>query len=47
MVEPEVAFAELHDVMELAEAFLVMIVQRVLEKRQEEQQRLVQQRLAQ
>jgi len=36
MVEPEVAFAELHDVMELAEAFLVMIVQRVLEKRQEE-----------
>ncbi len=36
MVEPEVAFAELADVMELAEAFLVMIVQRVLEKRQEE-----------
>ena len=36
MVEPEVAFAELHDVMELAEAFLVMIVQRVLEKRREE-----------
>lgn len=36
MVEPEVAFAELHDVMELAEALLVMIVQRVLEKRQEE-----------
>jgi asparaginyl-tRNA synthetase len=36
MVEPEVAFAELPDVMDLAEAFLVMIVQRVLEKRQEE-----------
>ena len=36
MVEPEVAFAELHDVMELAEEFLVMIVQRVLENRQEE-----------
>lgn len=36
MVEPEVAFAELADVMELAEAFLVMIVQRVLAKRQEE-----------
>ncbi len=36
MVEPEVAFAELSDVMELAEAFLSMIVQRVLEKRQEE-----------
>ncbi|MDA0738050.1 MAG: asparagine--tRNA ligase [Nitrospirae bacterium] len=36
MVEPEVAFAELPDVMELAEDFLVMIVQRVLEKRQEE-----------
>ena len=36
MVEPEVAFAELQDVMELAEDFLVMIVQRVLEKRQEE-----------
>ena len=36
MVEPEVAFAELQEVMELAEAFLVMIVQRVLEKRQEE-----------
>ena len=36
MVEPEVAFAELADVMELAEAFLVMIVQRVLTKRQEE-----------
>ena len=36
MVEPELAFAELPDVMELAEAFLVMIVQRVLEKRQEE-----------
>lgn len=36
MVEPEVAFAELQDVMELAEAFLAMIVQRVLDKRQEE-----------
>lgn len=36
MVEPEVAFAELADIMELAEAFLVMIVQRVLAKRQEE-----------
>lgn len=36
MVEPEVAFAELADVMELAEAFLVTIVQRVLAKRQKE-----------
>ena len=36
MVEPEVAFAELPDVMDLAEAFLAMVVRRVLENRQEE-----------
>ncbi len=36
MVEPEVAFAELQDVMELAESFIVSIVQRVLARRQEE-----------
>lgn len=36
MVEPEVAFAELADVMDLAEAFLSMVVQRVLETRREE-----------
>ncbi len=31
MVEPEVAFAELPDAMDLAEAFVAMVVQRVLE----------------
>ncbi len=38
MVEPEVAFAELTDVMDLAEALLAMVVQRVLENRREELQ---------
>ena len=36
MVEPEVAFAQLADMMELAEQFLAMIVQRVLETRRKE-----------
>ncbi|WP_455245519.1 asparagine--tRNA ligase [Petrachloros mirabilis] len=36
MVEPEVAFAQLADMMELAEQFLGMIVQRVLETRRRE-----------
>ncbi len=36
MVEPEVAFAELADVMTLAEEFLTSIVARVLERRREE-----------
>jgi asparaginyl-tRNA synthetase len=36
MVEPEVAFAELPDVMELAEEFLSFIVARVLENRRNE-----------
>lgn len=36
MVEPEVAYAELDDVMTLAERFLSFVVQRVLENRQEE-----------
>jgi len=36
MVEPEVAFAELADVMTLAEEFLMSIVARVLERRREE-----------
>jgi asparaginyl-tRNA synthetase len=36
MVEPEVAFAELDDVMELAEDFLTFIVHRVLENRRKE-----------
>lgn len=36
MVEPEVAFAQLADMMELAEQFLVAIVQRVLEMRRKE-----------
>ncbi len=36
MVEPEVAFAELTDVMTLAEALLAMVVRRVLENRREE-----------
>jgi len=36
MVEPEVAFADLNDNMDLAEKFLSFVVQRVLENRQEE-----------
>lgn len=36
MVEPEVAYAELNDVMELAENFISFIVQRCLEKRRAE-----------
>jgi asparaginyl-tRNA synthetase len=36
MVEPEVAYAELNDVMDLAEQFLTFIVQRVLENRRKE-----------
>lgn len=36
MVEPEVAYAELDDVMDLAEDFLTFIVRRVLENRQQE-----------
>src|SRR5262245_50500430 len=36
MVEPEVAYATLDDIMDLAEAFLVSIVSRVLEKRRPE-----------
>ncbi|MBI4834188.1 MAG: asparagine--tRNA ligase [Planctomycetes bacterium] len=35
MVEPEVAYAELNDIMDLAENFVEYIVQRVLEKHQE------------
>jgi asparaginyl-tRNA synthetase len=36
MVEPEIAYAELNDVMENAEGLIVYIVEQVLEKRQEE-----------
>jgi asparaginyl-tRNA synthetase len=36
MVEPEMAYATLDDVMDLAEALVVYVVQRVLEKRQPE-----------
>ena len=36
MVEPEVAFAQLADMMELAEQFLTYVVQRVLETRRRE-----------
>jgi asparaginyl-tRNA synthetase len=36
MVEPEVAFAQLADMMELAEQFLTFVVQRVLETRRHE-----------
>ena len=36
MVEPEVAYATLDDLMELAEDFITFIVQRVLEKRRPE-----------
>jgi len=40
MVEPEVAYAELDDVMNLAERFLTFIVQRVLENRRKELEEL-------
>src|SRR5512147_14762 len=40
MVEPEVAFAELDDIMKLAEDFISFIVQRVLERRRLELQTL-------
>jgi len=40
MVEPEVAYADLDDNMELAEDFVAYIVQRVLENRQEELKKL-------
>jgi asparaginyl-tRNA synthetase len=36
MVEPEMAYATLDDVMDLAEALVVFVVQRVLERRQQE-----------
>ncbi len=36
MVEPEVAYATLEDIMDLAEDFVVYLVERVLERRQEE-----------
>jgi asparaginyl-tRNA synthetase len=36
MIEPEVAYAELNDIMELAERFISFIVQRVLENKQTE-----------
>ena len=36
MVEPEMAFAELADAMDLAEGLLKMVMERVLERRQEE-----------
>src|SRR5438067_6311941 len=36
MVEPEVAYAELADIMELAENFITFIVQRCLERRRDE-----------
>ncbi len=36
MIEPEVAYAELDDIMELAEQYLTYITQRVLEERKEE-----------
>jgi asparaginyl-tRNA synthetase len=40
MIEPEVAFADLDDIMKLAEELLVYVVGRVLEKRKEELKRL-------
>ncbi len=40
MVEPEMAFAELADAMDLAEGLLKMVMERVLERRQEELQTL-------
>ncbi len=36
MIEPEVCFAELADVMQLAEEMLIFVVERVLDKRREE-----------
>src|SRR5205814_3353818 len=36
MVEPEMAYADLDDVMNLAEALIVFVVERVLEKRRRE-----------
>ncbi|HLV00394.1 MAG TPA: asparagine--tRNA ligase [Acidobacteriota bacterium] len=36
MVEPEIAFAELDDIMELSEAFVSYVIQRVLEERKKE-----------
>jgi asparaginyl-tRNA synthetase len=36
MVEPEMAYADLNDVMDLGEALVVFVVERVLEKRQRE-----------
>jgi asparaginyl-tRNA synthetase len=40
MIEPEVAFAELEDVMRLAEDLICAIVERVLDRRREELKRL-------
>ena len=40
MIEPEVAYADLDDCMELAEQFISYIVQRVLDNRQEELKKL-------
>ncbi len=40
MVEPEIAYAELDDIMELAEELITYIVQRVLENKKEELQQL-------
>jgi asparaginyl-tRNA synthetase len=40
MVEPEIAYADLEDVMELAEALVVSVVARVLDRRQRELQAL-------
>ena len=36
MVEPEMAFADLDDAIDLAEALVVNVVSRVLEKRRQE-----------
>jgi len=36
MLEPEVAFADLHDIMDLAEDMLIHVIQRVLERRRTE-----------
>jgi asparaginyl-tRNA synthetase len=40
MVEPEVAYADLDDIMELAEDFIVFVVEQVMQKRQKELERL-------
>ena len=40
MIEPEMAYADLDDCMELAEAFISYVIQRVLEERQEELKKL-------